>query len=73
MGKLSYGGLDRCSDHDIQLDRLGGTGQVDFFGIFEAEFAVDFWVDAVATFQVTVAVLRVGLEQIRQSRVPFWV
>lgn len=73
MGKLSYGGLDRCSNHDIQLDRLGGAGQVDFFGIFEAEFSVDFWVDVVAAFQVTVAVLRVGLEQIGQFTVPFWV
>lgn len=71
--KFSDGRLDRFSHHDVQLDGLGGTNEVDLFGNFEAEFSVDFGVDAVAAFQVTVAVLRVGLGRIRQLMVPFWV
>lgn len=73
LENFSIGRLDRFSDHNVQLDRLGGTGQVDFLGDFEAEFSVDSGVDAVTAFQVTVAVLRVGLGWIRQFMVPFWV
>ena len=51
----------RFSDHDVELDGLGSAGKKDLLGDAEAEFGVDDWVDGVATFKVTGAVLGVSL------------
>lgn len=52
---------DRPSNHDVQLNRLGGPLQVDLFFDFKAEFGIDLRVDAVAAFEVAVPVFSVGL------------
>lgn len=35
---------------------------MNFLGDFEAEFLIDFWVDAVATFEIAEPIFRVGLD-----------